>query len=90
MSLQELRDQIDKIDEQIINLLVVRNEVITQVAQQKEALSLPTLQIGREEEVLQKLYKYASQKGLSGQFTTNLFKMIMDESKRIQDEKRNK
>lgn len=88
MSLQELRTHIDQIDDQIINLLVVRNEVVTQVGKQKELLSLPTLQTDREEEVLERLKSLATQKGLNQKFVTKLFTQIIEESKRIQDEQK--
>lgn len=88
MALQTLRDQIDQIDEQILKLILVRFQVVEQIGKEKQELSLPTLQIGREEEVMQRLYKLGTTQGLSGNFITGLFKMIIEESKRIQNEQK--
>lgn len=49
MSLDKLRNEIDRIDDELINLFKQRMEVVTQVSDYKKVNNLPTLDKGREE-----------------------------------------
>ena len=57
MKLQELRKQIDKIDEQILDLLNARTEVVKEVGKSKAKNSIGYYDPAREEKILARLQK---------------------------------
>ena len=52
MNLEELRAKIDGIDDTLVQAFLQRMEVVAQVAQEKKAQGLPTLDPAREREKL--------------------------------------
>lgn len=85
MDLQALRREIDRIDGEILELFVKRMHVAEQVADYKKNHSLPVLQPGREEEVLNHVRELAPDSMADG--AAVLFSGIMDISKSIQQQK---
>lgn len=83
MDLKELRDQIDDIDEQILELFVKRMGVCRKVADYKRENNLPVMQGGREDEVIRRI-RSLSPDGLEDG-SEMLFTEIMDISKSIQN-----
>ncbi len=82
MDLKQLRDQIDSIDEQLVQLFTQRMEIAAQVAEYKRANGLPILNRTREREVLAKVSE-----GLAApmdQFTRRLFTELMSMSRTYQ------
>ena len=82
MDLKEIRDQIDVIDDQLVQLFTRRMELAAQVAEYKRANGLPILNRGREREVLAKVSE-----GLAppmDQFTRRLFTERMSMSRAYQ------
>ena len=57
MNLDKLRNEIDRIDDELINLFRRRMEVVVQVAEYKKANNVPTLDKGREEAKIMALAK---------------------------------
>ena len=57
MSLDKLRNEIDRIDDELINLFKQRMDVVAQVSDYKKENNLPTLDKGREEAKLLSLAK---------------------------------
>ncbi len=57
MNLQEIREKIDGIDYQIIQLFSQRMQLVTQVAAYKKENGIPILDTGRENAVLERLSK---------------------------------
>ena len=57
MGLDKLRDEIDRIDGELVALFQQRMEVVTQVSDYKQANNLPTLDRGREEAKVMTLAK---------------------------------
>lgn len=55
MDLSEIREEIDKIDEQLVNLFIQRMNLSAQVADYKKAHNLPIFVPARESEILQKI-----------------------------------
>lgn len=51
-SLEELRQEIDKIDRELLDLFVKRMDVCSQVAEYKRSVGMPVLDTNREKEVL--------------------------------------
>ena len=82
MDLQTLRDQIDGIDEQLLALFLKRMETVGEVAAYKKEHALPTLQQGREREILSRVTKEAGDKA---GYAKILFSTLMDLSRSYQN-----
>lgn len=82
-----LREEIDSLDYQIINILKQRMELSIEVAKIKKEQNIPILQIKRFEEMMQKRVENALNSNLNEDFIKDLFESIHEESIRIQNEK---
>ena len=76
MKLEELRDKIDNIDEDIIKLLIERFEVVEQIMSLKSEIE----DKNRENEILTKL-DGLTDKTSNQEFFTKIYKFIFEESK---------
>lgn len=81
MDLVELRKQIDKIDSQLIPLLLDRMEVARGVAEYKVKNGIPVLNEKREQEILDNV---AEKCGEQGDAIKTVFSSIMDASRALQ------
>jgi len=82
MDINLIRENIDKIDQQILKLLNDRMQQAVAVRKFKEK----TEDKGREQQVLKKVAAIASSHSLlDPAFVEKLYKAIIEESKRIQD-----
>ncbi|MDO5560035.1 MAG: prephenate dehydratase domain-containing protein [Oscillospiraceae bacterium] len=88
MELNDLRDQIDQIDEEILNRFQKRMKLCQQVAEYKRKNSLSVYQGGREQEVIEKVKQKSEEQYKT--CTSVLFKNIMDISKSLQQYELNK
>ena len=88
MDLNELRSEINQIDDQILDLFLRRMDVASQVADYKREHNLPILQPAREREILKKMAEKAGPE-LSG-YSRVLFSMLMELSKSYQNKRNNK
>ena len=79
----ELRQEINSIDEQLVKLFVQRMDCSKAVAEYKKANNIPILNEGREKEVLDRV---AAQGGEYGSYTRELFEDIMSMSRSLQQE----
>lgn len=78
MELNELRKQIDKIDEQMAKLFEERMNLVKQVGQYKKEHNLPILDKERENFVKEKNHQYIDNKELLplyDEFITNLMNL---------------
>lgn len=82
MELKDYRDQLDRIDEEIIDLFRQRMETVSLIAQYKKANDLPILAAGREKEILERV------RALSGEelalYGAELFETLMRLSREYQ------
>lgn len=78
--LAEFRSKMDIIDQQIIELMGKRMKVADAVGALKKEKNVAILQKNRWNEILQKIMRLGEEKGLSEEFTRNLFKVIHQES----------
>ncbi len=74
-----LREHIDRLDEELLQLLVKRFEVTAQVGKLKANKSLDSIDQEREMQKLEGLRSIAESKDLNPDFVLNLFQMIFDE-----------
>ncbi len=85
-SLKDMRQQIDTLDHQLIDLLARRMRVCLDVAEYKKRHGMPVVQKGRYHEILEKRSAQGMSKGLDGTFVKNMMNLIHDESVRLQEE----
>ena len=83
MDLNELRNQIDEIDGEILELFSKRMDVCRGVAEYKRVHNLPVMQGGREKQVLDRIREKSPDELKDG--AAMLFQSIMDISKCIQN-----
>ena len=81
-----LRQQIDKIDNELMDLLAKRMRVCREIGQYKEEHNMQVLQTGRYNEILDKRGVQGSLTGMSPEFVKQVFEHIHEESVRQQIE----
>lgn len=81
MDLLELRNEIDKLDDELIPLLLRRMDISRQVAEYKVQNGIPVLNEQRELEILEDV---ASKCGEQGEVIKTVFSAIMDASRALQ------
>ncbi len=82
MNLNEVRDEIDTINTQMLDLFIKRLELCSFVAEYKKNNNLPINDSKREEEILQKINKLSDEK--YSKYTEELFRQIFAISKEYQ------
>ena len=85
-SLNELRAQIDKLDDQLLDLLVHRMRISRDIGQYKKEHDMPILQAQRYEELLARRAAQAVQLGMDREFMRTVMQAIHEESVRQQME----
>lgn len=81
MSLKPIRDEIDKIDNELIELFTKRMECSRKVAEYKMENGLPIFNAKREQQILEAVYEKAGQYGGSAKM---LYSTIMELSRALQ------
>ena len=85
-SLNELRAQIDKLDDQLLEVLVRRMRVSRDIGQYKKEHDMPILQAQRYEELLARRAAQAVELGMDREFMRTVLQAIHEESVRQQME----
>lgn len=85
-SLTLLRQQIDELDNELLEVLNKRMRVSREIGQYKKEHRMPVLQIGRHDEIMQTRARLAEEMGMSGEFMRNVLSAIHEESVRQQIE----
>ncbi len=80
------RSQIDIIDELLIDLVSRRIAICKEVAHYKKGNAIPMMQAARVEAVLERAEMRASRCGLAPGLATELYKSIIQEACRLEDE----
>jgi chorismate mutase/prephenate dehydratase len=80
MDLTDLRDRIDAVDRQIIQLLAERLRIVEEVALAKLEAASPFRDRGREERLLLRLREHATAAGLDAHQVERLYRVVMDMS----------
>ena len=83
--LQRLREEIDVLDGQLLQVLRARLGVADEIAQVKEKGNLAVYQPKRWEQLLQQRKVAAKKLGLSAEFVEDIFEKIHAESVRVQE-----
>lgn len=85
-SLTLLRQQIDTIDNELLEILNKRMRVSREIGQYKKEHRMPVLQAGRYDDIMQSRVKLAQDMGMSGDFMKTVLSAIHEESVRQQIE----
>lgn len=86
--LESPRKRIDEIDEQILNLLSERGEIVQEVTREKIKNRLPVFVPKREEEKSKAFKELAKTKGIDPKWAEDFLRMIMTASRASQSQKR--
>lgn len=78
--LEDLRHNIDNLDNTLFNILKQRMEIAEQIGEYKKAHNITILQPGRWNDILEKAIKMGERRALSKEFITKIFKAIHQES----------
>jgi len=75
-----MRDEIDHIDDELMNLLSNRMKVARDIGDYKKDNNMTILQAKRWNEILEKAKKVSSERGLSMEFVTKFINAVHEES----------
>lgn len=84
--LVQLRSNIDRIDNELLHILKLRNDVIVKIANAKINQNVTALQKNRFEEMISKRLELAKSYGLSSEYIKAIFDSIHEESVQIQSD----
>lgn len=85
-SLTQLRQQIDEIDGDLLEIINKRMRISREIGQYKKEHSMPVVQTGRYDDILNSRAKTAEDMGMSGDFMKVIYQAIHEESVRQQIE----
>ena len=84
MSIEKCRDEIDRIDSEILELFHQRMGVVSEIAKLKKASHASVLNRAREREILHRVFNNSENK--LGKYSVNLFTTLMELSRAYQRE----
>jgi chorismate mutase len=83
-TLDDLRDDIDRVDEVLVRLLNERARVACEIGLTKKALGVEVYQPEREKQVLAHVRSIAAEGPLGAEAIARLFERIIDEARRLE------
>ena len=83
-TLDELRDDIDRVDEVLVRLLNERARVACEIGRMKKDLGMEVYQPEREKQVLAHVRSVAVEGPLGADAIARLFERIIDEARRLE------
>jgi chorismate mutase-like protein len=83
-TLDDLRRDIDRVDEVLVRLLNERARCVCEVGRLKKTLGVEVYQPDREKEVLAHVRAVAAEGPLGGDAIARLFERIIDEARRLE------
>lgn len=88
--LEALREKIDHIDQELIETLATRSRLIEKIGEYKKENNVTVFQLERWNEIMKTRPEWAHDSNLAKEFIQELYRVIHDESIRIQTEIMNK
>lgn len=85
MEMNQIRDNIDKIDNEILDRIRKRFELAKQIGKGKQEKNMKIKDSKREEQIISRLIQ--SNKDIDAGFIAELYDLILSESRKIQEEK---
>lgn len=83
-SLESLRRQIDRINDELLELLAKRMSISGEIGKYKKEHKMPVVQHGRYNDLMERLVRKATDLGLNEEFVKSILSTIHEESVRIQ------
>jgi chorismate mutase len=84
-TIEELRSEIDNVDDELLALLAKRKEIIRLIAAYKSEHHLDIVDSGREKQLLSRLMEEAELNGLDPEFINELYNLIIKNSRKEQE-----
>lgn len=84
MKIEELRKDIDKLDNQIIELIRKRFALVSKVADYKKKNDIPVEDSEREKKLLESKKELAAELGIDSNLIEKIFNELLEESRNIQ------
>lgn len=84
--LEQLREKIDQLDQEIVEILAMRRDLIEKIGEYKKENNVTVFQLERWNEILNSRTQWGKSKKLSTEYIHEIYKAIHDESIRIQTE----
>jgi len=76
--LDDLRKEIDIIDNNIVDLIAKRIEIVKKVGEFKKQKNIPVIDSNRFQKVLEKVSKKAEDKNISKEFIVKIYNLLHD------------
>ena len=84
--LEELREKIDNVDREFIEILAQRMAIVEKIGEYKRQNNVTTYQVNRWDEIMKNRSEQAKKLNLNENYITEIFKIIHEESIRKQTE----
>ena len=84
VDMEQLRQKINNLDENLVKLLGERRNLSKSVIEAKEINNLPVRDLNRESELLNRIMELGREHGLDAHFTTKVFQEVIEDSVRLQ------
>lgn len=84
LEIQNLRQNIDRLDRDLIDTLSTRKQIVEKIAKAKYENNVTPLQVERMDQIIRERKKWAQEQGLGEKFARTLFDVIHEESVRTQ------
>ena len=86
MDIKLIREKIDRIDSKLLELIAERFSFLPEVVKYKNEAGLDIKDEARERAIMERQLTRAKARGLNASLVRELFELIFEESRRIQDE----
>lgn len=86
MDLQVLREKIDTVDKQLVSLIAERHSYARMIGMYKRQNNMPLFQPEREAMLISSVRAEAKDLGVDPEIIEKIFRLIMDDSKRVQND----
>ena len=83
-NIQEIRDAIDVIDQEILQLLAERHEYVKEIVKFKSSDEEGIIARERREQVLKQRKEWAEERGLDADMVEEVFRLLIDKNIQIQ------
>jgi chorismate mutase len=83
MTIEDLREEIDRIDSNLLKIFNLRASLALQIGELKKVSGLPVFDPGREKQIFQRM-KQENPGPLDDQAIVRLFERVIDESRRLE------
>jgi len=84
-NIEILRSQIDEVDEDLVNLLALRMNIVDEIAESKKISNVTILQVGRYEDILKQRLNQAGKNSLDLNFVKGILELIHQNSIKRQE-----